>query len=633
MKKIAKITVISMLAIVIIASVCGLIVLNSWQKSESFVKFDRGKLIDVCATLSVLDKDGQPLREPTYLNNNKQISLSSLPRHVYMAFVCVEDKRFFTHNGIDAKRVAAAFLKNISSGTLKEGASTISQQLIKNTHLTNGKTFSRKINEMLLARQLEQNYSKSEILEMYLNTIYFGRSAFGIENAANVYFNKSASELTVAESATLAGMIKAPNNYAPDKNRQRSTTRRNVVLKLMYEQGAISKNVYEHAKAEELIYLPKTETIAKTYMSGVVNEACKLLNMTENQLYKSGFVIETYCNQTIQTKLTASGNTDKVVDSSGKPTDLSCVVADNDGGICACYLRGADFSTRRQVGSALKPIAVYAPAFNEKIITQASPVLDEETDFNGYKPTNYGKYYGWTTIKTAVTKSLNIPAVKILNALTLEKAGSYLAKFGLDGEQNLSLALGNINGGMTPFELCDCYRTLANGGNFRVGRFIKRIFSNEGEIYADKTDEKRVFDEGASYLVTDLLREATKNGTAKKMKNLPFDIACKTGTVGNKDGNTSAIAAGYTAEHSFVVWYGGKLSNKMVGGTISCEFANSFLSQVYCETKPSNFKKPADIMYANVDIASLNEHQRIVLCEQGEVFAFDKSNMPFAYML
>ena len=598
------------------------------KHSESYVQFDKSRLNEVYTSLTVLDNVGAPLSEPLYLNDYKQIPLDALHDYTYMAFVAVEDKRFFDHNGIDYKRVAGALLHNLKSGSYKEGASTISQQLIKNTHLDNYKTLRRKVNEMILATELERSYSKKEILEMYVNTIYFGRNAYGIETAANVYFNKSATDLTVSESAVLAGMIKAPNNYAPDKNAEKCKTRRNRVLKLMLDQNVIDVEAYNEAIASEITYSPQVSRSEKSYSYQVMQEACKILNMTPLQLAKSDFVIETYCNQQTQKELTKLINADATTTKQGTLSQLACIVCDNKGGVEGCYMRGESADSRRQVGSAIKPIAVYAPALNEKIITQASPVLDEETDFNGYKPTNAGGYNGWTTIKYAVSKSLNVPAVKTLNALGLPTAEKYLNKLGIEGEQNLSLALGNANGGMNIFTLAKCYATLANDGCCNDVAFIKNIYSEKGLIYSRELQEDRVFQSSSNFLMTDMLVNTVNNGTAKLLKNDKFQVAAKTGTVGNSEGNSDALVAGYTTENTFVVWYSGDLANSVNGSSEPCKLASSLLSKMYANSKPQKFIAPNSVVELDIDKDSLYEDQLVKKCDMGLKFWFDKSNQP-----
>ena len=616
-------------ALTLLLVICtGALCLYRFEHSDAFVSFDKNKLNEVYTALTVLDDEGQVINEPLYLNKYKQIPLSALHDYTYMAFVAVEDKRFFNHDGVDVRRIAGAALHNLKSRSYKEGASTISQQLIKNTHLDNSKTFKRKLNEILLAKELEKEYSKTEILEMYVNTIYFGRSAYGIETAANVYFNKSATDLTVSESAVLAGMIKAPNVYAPDKNPDKCRTRRNTVLKLMSEQNIIDDETYAAALDEPITYNPQIVRPERNYVYSVMREACRLLNMTPLQLAKSDFVIETYCNRQTQKELCRLAANDSTKNKDGSQADLSAVVLNNDGGIQACILRGETSGSGRQAGSALKPPAVYAPALNEKIITQASLILDEETDFNGYKPTNAGGYNGWTTVKYAVAKSLNIPAVKTLNALTLPVSEKYLTKLGITGEQNLSLALGNANGGVDIFQLAKCYSAFANDGKCNDVGFIKNIYGNDGLIYSREKNEQRVFQSAANYLMTDMLVNTVETGTAKKLKNPRYQVAAKTGTVGNADGNTDALVAGYTTANTFVVWYSGELNNDINGATAPCAFANELLSSMYEEHIPSDFTPPSGVIRLDIDKENLYDNQLVTRCDSGEKFWFDRNNQP-----
>lgn len=611
-----------------ISSILGAVVfVESVKKSDNYATFDNDKLNQVYSNLTVLDDDGNLLNEAMYYKNIKQVPLTSLQKYTYMAFVAVEDKRFFAHKGIDVKRVAGALLHNVKSGSLKEGASTISQQLIKNTHLDNSKNFKRKVNEMLLAMELEQNYTKNEILEMYLNTIYFGRNAYGIENAANVYFDKSARELTISESAILAGMIKAPNIYAPDKNIEKCKARRNLVLDLMCEQKIITDEDCTQAKQTEITYTQQKKIAEKTYMYYVLKEACQILNMTEVQLLNSNYTIETFCQQDTQHQLCEIAHKDRTTDKNGNLSQLACVLANNCGQVEACYMRGENADIKGQVGSTFKPIAVYAPALNEKIITQASPVLDEPTNFNGYLPQNAsGQYNGWTTIKHAVTKSLNVPAVKTLNCLTLPTAERYLAKFGFTGGQNLSLALGNVSGGATPFELAKCYTSLANNGMASELKFVKAIRSNKGTIYKARDSFTQVFKPSTAFLMTDMLRDVVDNGTAKMLKK-NYQVAAKTGTVGSKLGNTDAIVAGYTTNHTFVVWHRGDFDNSITGSNAPCKVASQLLDKIYQENLPNNFAPPKGVVKVTLDKNSLDK-QQLKLAKKGIDFWFDETNRP-----
>ena len=626
-KKFFKILLIIVCCVTLLGAVGGICYVGSIKNSEKYTKFDGGKLNKVYTNLTVLDDNGQQLNQAMYCNNIKQVPLDALPTYTSKAFVAVEDKRFFDHGGIDLRRVCGAILHNLKSGSFKEGASTISQQLIKNTHLDNQKTIERKINEMLLALELEKAFSKEQILEIYLNTIYFGRNAYGIENASNVYFDKSACELTLSESAILAGMIKAPNTYAPDKNIEKCKNRRDLVLDLMFEQGAITEKEYTDAKNAPISFVKQKQLPEKTYMYYALKEACRILNMTEGQLLNSNYTIETFCNQKVQEQVAEMCRKDATMDKNGKLADIACVLTNNVGEVVACYMRGDDADKVGQPGSTFKPIAVYTPALEEKIISQASPVLDEPTNFNGYQPKNAGGYIGWTTINQAVTKSLNVPAVKVLNSLTVSTAEKYLQKLGIAGKQNLSLALGNVEGGVTPFELSKCYATLANGGVASDTKFVKRIVGPKGIVYQADRSVKQVFKPTATFLMTNMLVDVVNNGTAKNLRK-NYQIAAKTGTVGDKNGNSDALVAGYTTEHTFVVWYRGQFDNSMCGANAPCKMASQLLDSLYKDTSPADFVAPNGVTKLKVDKNSLEREQQLKISQQGLEFWFDNANKP-----
>ncbi len=605
--------------------------------SGDYVSFDTEKLNNVHNTLTILDENGDKITDPIYVNRFKQVPLDSLHDYTVQAFVSVEDKRFYKHKGLDVKRIAGAAFNNVKSMSFKEGASTISQQLIKNTHLDNSKTLKRKINEMLLAKQLEKNFDKNEILEMYLNTIYFGRNAYGIESASNVYFGKSAKDLNLQESATLAAMIKAPNIYAPDKNPDKCRARRNTVLQLMKNDGYIDEAQYSEATASLVYSCENVDVPERTYVYGVIEEACGKLNMTPLQLLNSHLTIETYYSPSVQKSLYGAAHSDCTVQEDGRTADLTSMVCDVKCGVKAYYSRGGDIRGR-QIGSTAKPIAVYGPALNEKIITVASPVLDEKTDFGSYRPGNFNeKYYGWTTVKTALEKSLNIPAVKTLNSLGVEKAEKYLKNFGIEEKQNLSLALGNVNGGMNPEQLAAAYATLANGGKANTYAFISKIYNEKGTLYTRRLSEKTVFDERAAFLVTDMLRGAASKGTASALAATDVCTAAKTGTVGTEKGNSDAIIAGYTTDLVYTVWMTGSLKNEITGGTAPASVAAKFLTEVYKNKKPAEFAVPQGIIKMEIDKNQLFGNQLLLLAnataDKSEKisFYFDRTNCPKNY--
>ncbi|MCM1043730.1 MAG: transglycosylase domain-containing protein [Corallococcus sp.] len=641
--KASKIILISITAIAVAVALTLVITVLYVTCSDDYVKLDKSKLNYLDNNLRVLDVYGDEINEPIYIEGYKQIELDTLPSYTPNAFVSIEDKRYYSHRGIDLRRMFGAALNNLKSHGFKEGASTISQQLIKNTHLDNQKTIKRKINEIILATQLERAYNKHEILEMYLNTIYFGKNAYGIESASNVYFGKSAKDLTLSESAVLAGLIKAPSTYAPTSNKEKCICRRNIVLKSMLENGFIEETEYNNAIAEEVSTIDEgVKPIEKGYMYGVLDEACKVMNVSRLQLLNSGFTISTYFDPKCQMCLERAVKNDSAISSQNSVNGVVAIALDAKSGTKGFFSRGINspISTKRAIGSTIKPLAVYTPAFEERKITQASPVLDEFTDFGGYRPQNFGnKYYGWTTVKDAILKSLNVPSIKVLNSVGLETSEKYLNKLGFQSAQNtqnLSLALGNINGGANILELSQAYAALANQGNFNECSFISEIKKGTATLYKRKICDERVFSPQSAYLMTDILTEVSRKGTANKLNGIKFNVATKTGTVGNKSGNTDAIICGYTSDTVFTFWMQNDtmMPNTVTGGNIPTVLAKSFLTDYYRTQIPASFQMPDGVRRCCVDKALLSDKQIIALAnsqikhEEQEIFAFDKNNMP-----
>jgi penicillin-binding protein 2A len=640
--KALKIVTITLLSLLLVAVISVVAVILWVTRSSDYVQFDKEKLNDINSQLTVLDNNGDVMDLTLYSERSKIVPIEQLQQHTLDAFVSIEDKRFFEHNGLDFRRIVGAALSNIKSMSFKEGASTISQQLIKNTHLDNSKTIKRKINEMILARELEQNFTKDKILEIYLNTIYFGNNAYGIESASNVFFNKSAKELTLAESATLAGLIKAPNAYSPLTHADKSLQRRNVVLQTMFANGKIDETEYAVARAETLsVDGILAQDLERTYTYGVINEACEILNMSRVQLLNSRLTIHTYFDSTAQNALSDAVINNAVYGEDEKPAKVLAIVSDNvTNGVKAFYSRGqVRLEEKRQIGSTIKPFAVYAPALEAGQISEASQILDEATTFGEYSPKNYNnKYNGWVTIKDAVKNSLNVVSVKVLNNLGVDKSVSYLTRmnFDIDKEQNLSLALGNVNGGVNALELQQAYATLANNGVSNKTAFIRAIDSATSTIYTRRMDNTKVYDSDTAFLVTDMLIETAKSGTAKGI-GARYQIAAKTGTVGSAEYNTDALIAGYTTKDTFTVWVTGELlPNSVTGGGKPATIAKDFLDSYYV-TSPKNFGIPNGVVKLAVDKVELENNQTLLLANEvtadneKQSYYFSSKNVPKEY--
>lgn len=575
----------------------------------SDVRLSPEKLIDYGNSVTVYDENGDEITSAAVSNKRKSVKLDGLSDDTVHAFIASEDRNFYKHHGLNYKRMLKALYKNVTSSSFKEGASTISQQLIKNTHLSNDKTIKRKLTEIRLTKQLEKRYSKDEILEMYLNTIYFGHNCYGLQSAANFYFGVPAEELTLEQSATLVGLLTSPNNFSPFKNPEKSLKRRNLVLKSMLDCRYIDKTTYEQATSCGLSAVRSNRKDgASDYISAMFDE----LDGLDVDFYNlsGGCKIFTYMNAEMQ----------RTIEDLPFPCDRSVVLTSNTGGVQA-YVSSID-GARRQPGSTIKPLLVYAPALEEKKIHIFTKIRDEKVNFNGYSPENHDKkYHGDVTVVESLINSYNVPAVKTLNNLTVSKAEKYANAMQInldDEEKNLSLALGGMKYGMTLKHLCDAYTTFADGGNFAPSRFIKEIRNAEGKtVYSDKRKSDRVFSEGTASLVNGMLTQTKESGTAKRLKNFSYDLAVKTGTCGNAAGNTDAYSLCYTSRHTLGVWLGDKNNARLnvTGGKDCCEVAKTILEQLYQDAPPQPLDKESGTAEISLDREEYNKNAKILIAD------------------
>lgn len=539
-------------------------------------------------SLTILDNQGEKVTASS-LFFKQTTPYTQIPQHTVYAFVDTEDKNFFSHNGFDYKRMVKAAINNVGSHSFKEGASTISQQLIKNTHLTQEKTFKRKFKEWKLTRQLEKRYSKEEILERYLNTIYFGHSCFGLTAASEFYFGKTPDQLTIGESAVLAGLVKSPNYYSPFKNPEKCEQRKKIVLKLMQKNGHLSEEEKKRALLEELPTPPLQTEHNAGYLHFVFDE---LSALSEKYSFKIGgnIQIRTALDQKLQAE------TEKIA-SSYSDCDKAVFILDQEQAAFKACVSSVG-KIKRLPGSLLKPLLVYAPAIEENILSPATLILDEKVDYNGYAPENYdGNFHGYVSAREALEKSLNIPAVKTLESLGVKKASVYLEKLGLPvakEDESLALALGGMKEGFALQDILSAYASFANGGKYRECGFITEISINGKRVYKRTTENTPVFSQATSYLINDMLKGTAKNGTAKKLRSLPFPIAAKTGTVGTEKGNTDAYALSYTQKDCIGVWLGNADNKKIehTGGGAPCNLLFSLNEYLYEEYQKQNISIP-----------------------------------------
>ena len=571
-------------------------------------KLDESRLTDYSRTITVCDCNGEEIADASLEAKRSSVSTEQLRPYTVNAFIASEDRNFYSHRGLNYKRMIKALFTNIATHSFSQGASTISQQLIKNTHLTGDKTIKRKLTEIKLTKKLERMYSKDEILEMYLNTIYFGHNCYGLDSAARFYFGVPAEDLTLSQSAALAGLIASPNNYSPYNDAEKCAKRRNTVLKAMLECSFIDEKEYESALREEIVTAPQTgaDDLAD-YISAVFSELEKL-GLDYYGLLDGGKVI-TYLDRDLQ----------NVVDGIEEGCDCAAIVTSQDGGVKA--YRSDIAGAKRQPGSTIKPLLVYAPAIEEKLICPATRIADERVDFGGYSPSNHdGRYHGYISAAEALAKSYNIPAVKTLNALTLAKAEKYAQRLGItleEDDKNLALALGGMSHGLTLAQLCEKYRAFAGGGAYSTTKFIREVTLKGGNaIYRAPQSRVAVFSQGTASLMNGILKTAVTDGTAKRLKRNDCDIAAKTGTCGNAEGNTDSYCIAYTSADCAAVWLGSADNERLnVTSGRCCEAVNSIFEELYRHNTPCALDTESGTTEVKIDGEEYSKNNKIVLAD------------------
>lgn len=618
MKKIVKICLTTFLLIIV-----GLVTFATIYFFVNYTKFshlplDVDALTSPALSIEIYDKDNNIIDEENTFNG-EYITLDKIPEHTKDAFLSIEDKDFYKHNGINKKRILKAMINNLKSFSLKEGASTISQQLIKNTHLSSEKTFERKIKEVALTKKLENAFTKDEILECYLNVIYFGNNCYGIESASNFYFNKSAENLTLGESCLLAGMIKSPNKYSPVSHPENATKRRNLVLKEMEKDGKIDANaLIQNENAPIKLDINKeAENKLNSYSQASIDEAMKILNLPAKQIAIGGYKIHTYQNDERQTALEEALSSTNFQDN-----NYAGIVIDNASHGVSAYIGNSAYKildARRQVGSCIKPVLVYAPALNENVITPATEVNDEKITIGSYSPQNVnGKYSGYISVTDAVKNSVNTVAIKVLSYIGIDTGKMYAERMGFtfdEKDDSYALALGGMTYGENLKTLTNSYTTFANAGNYAEAKFVSYILDkNNNLVYKHTPREKEVLRKDSAYLMTDILMKTAKSGTAKKLGGISkTEVASKTGTVGKKNGNLDAYNISYTPDYAIGVWCG-NLDNTLIninGGNEPTEVVKKFIENA--PVSITTFERPSLVTEAKIDLLEREENHRIML--------------------
>ncbi len=521
----------------------------------------------------------------------KDKNYDGIPLNLANAFVAIEDKRFFDHDGIDWKRTTGALINEIVPiYSSRQGGSTITQQLVKNITSDNQQTADRKVREIMNARYLEGKFSKDEILECYLNTIPMGHGTYGVEVAANYYFNKSVNELTIAECACLASITKAPSYYAPDTDPQANKERRESVLKEMYDQKFITEKEYDAALNEKIKIVADKDVLNQQQIYSYFTDA--LIEQVTDDLvkvygydkatasdifYTSGFKIYSTVNPTYQKAAEkVFGDTSYAIKGKGGAKMTGAItVMDYSGNVKALVggigkkttNRGFNCATDavRQPGSTMKPLAAYAPAVEQNLVTYSSLLNDTKTKYGNWTPKNwYGSYWGEVTTQYALERSINSIPVYLVNNLGVDRSFKFLTeKLGVttlnEADKNLApLGMGGTNGGLTTIESAAAFATFGNGGVYYKPVLYTKIENQDGEVILETSNEHHVaMSEDTATIMNHLLQTVVygSKGTGGAAKSyIPkMKIYAKTGT--SNDQNDLWFVGG-TPHYVASVWCG-----------------------------------------------------------------------------
>ena len=544
------------------------------------------------------------------------VSFSKVPKNLQNAFLAAEDIRFYEHSGVDFRGIARAIYTKIAYNEV-QGASTITQQLAKNYFLTQERTMTRKIHEAFIALQLEQKYSKQEIFEMYMNQIYFGQGAYGVETAANTYFGKHVQDLNLAECAMIAGLPKSPNYYSPLANPKAAVARQKTVLEQMYKYKFITKDQMDKALNTKLVYKRLTTSLgSKKYF---IDYCIQLLidQYGPDAVYKQGLKVYTTLDPAMQVaaeKAAALTPTYYTDDNKLKQPQSAIVAVDPKTGYIKAMIggRGTDQFNRavlaeRQPGSSFKPF-VYLNALEQG--ATPNTMIDDSPIKGDWNPQNYDRrFHGRITMRTALINSYNIPAIKMSNQYGNEKVVALAKKLGIttlvDGgaqtDANPSMALGGLTHGVTPLEMAGAFGGLANMGQFNKPVAISKILDRNGKvIFEHKPNPVQVCKPGSAYMLVNMMEDVMRRGTGTGAA-ISRPCAGKTGTTSEY---RDAWFVGFTPNLSAAVWIGDDNNDSlggMTGGGEPATLWHTFMASAVQELpsedfkRPDNFKMPAQI--------------------------------------
>lgn len=559
--------------------------------------------------------------------NGGWVSLDDISPHVIDATLMIEDRDFFNHFGFDIKRIIKAALVNLQSGSVREGASTITQQYARNLYLTHERTWLRKIKEAFYTIQLEMHYSKEEILEGYLNTIYYGHGAYGVESASHYFFNKKADDLTLAESAMLAGIPKGPTYYSPLNDKERAEQRQKQILTVMKDEGVITEQEYITAENEVLTYTRAEESEesrdAPYFQDIAADEAAALLNVEEETIRSGGYHIYTTLDLDLQQKM--DEELDDVIDAESE-MEVGALSLDPETGAVRALAGGRDYETspfnramdaRRMPASTFKPILYYTAlenGYTANTMLESSPTTFELENGDVYEPSNFNGYYAERpiTLATALALSDNIYAVKTNMYLGPEKLVEQAKDFGITSDLSAvpSLALGTS--AVTLDEMVNAYGMIANGGKELDSYTVEKITDQDGRTVYEKEDERleQVLDEQSTFILTELMTGMFDREMDDYMAVTGASIADQlTRVYAGKSGTTNADSwmIGYSPSLVTGIWTGYDDNRQMEVVAESAYAKNiwaGFMEAAHGDQPEEDFIPPSGVVAVPMDLES-----------------------------
>ncbi|MDA8121863.1 MAG: PBP1A family penicillin-binding protein [Deltaproteobacteria bacterium] len=599
----------------LLGAVAALVLL---AKFGDFPSIDSAGAYRPSVSSKIYDRNNRVVME-IYLEKRSLVPYRSIPKHVVAAFVAAEDANFFRHRGVDFTAIARAVLKDILSGGFAQGASTITQQTVKTLFLTPEKSIRRKLKEIIMAYDIERKLTKEEILYLYLNQIYLGDGAYGVEAASRAYFGKGVGALSLSEGTMLAGLTQAPTRHSPRNHPDQAKARQRYVLRRMTELKFLTQGEADKAYKARITLAPPSNFRSKSayfleYVRAYIQEkyGMEALYKTEMQIYT-----------TIDARLQEAAH-DALVDGvrrteeRNKYKGLQGAILSIDphtGGILA-MVGGVDFATsqfnraiqaRRQAGSAFKPV-IYSAALDKGMTVVStvddSPIelLRNETEL--WKPRNYdGTFLGPIPMIEALAKSRNLATVRLINEIGADSAIQMAKSLGFESpiERNLSIALGSS--GVTPLEMCVAYATFANGGERPTPYFIREVRDGTGNVLESAEPRlKRAISPETAYLTVRMMQEVIRSGTGMSARGLGRSLAGKTGTTNE---NTDAWFIGFSPDLVAGVWIGfdtpKPLGDRQSAAAVALPIWTRFMGYALPQLPDRDFTVPPGITFARVD--------------------------------